>query len=657
MNKENIFCNLSDLRNESDVEQFFMIRLLKSLGYKDKNIHTKETITVKKIGKGRDKKDYKPDYLIYVEKYPIIAIDVKNPKSDPKEGLRDALMYAREINGEYVGKNPIKFCIGSNGAITELCKWDENKAFLSLNFNDFQLENKKYNELVTILSYKELKSKKIEEITTRIILIKPEIGKIKGIFRACHNQIWNNEKSSPSFAFYEFVKLMFIKLDEDKKLHQNKELKERIETRLPIPEKEITFSLRWIEKEEKHDSNPVDSILFKNLKKKLENEIIERKKKRIFDKNEHIRLKPSTIKNVVELLENLDLYGIDEDLNGRLFETFLTATMRGKELGQFFTPRTVVKFMTKIADIRADKKHIDKVLDGCCGTGGFLIEVMADMCNKIEKNKSLSNIEQDDIIKKIKNECIYGIDVGKDPPIARIARINMYLHKDGGSRIYQLDTLDKDIVIEEGLDDELKRNMSEFKGKVLNENLKFNVILTNPPFAMKYSKAKKSKKREEEKEKKKAIEQERILKQYLLAEKRLNLEKDDLPEREKPDSKEIRSSLRSSVMFLERYYELLKPHGKLLTIMDEGVLNTQTNKRFRDYIKKRFIIKAVIALPHNTFVNADSGVKTSVLYLIKKKETDEKQPEVFMAISENVGHNDVGKPTPELNDLDNIRKI
>jgi type I restriction enzyme M protein len=115
----------------------------------------------------------------------------------------------------------------------------------------------------------------------------------------------------------------------------------------------------------------------------------------------------------------------------------------------------------------------------------------------------------------------------------------------------------------------------------------------------------------------------------------------------KDESKKLKASVKSSILFLERYRDLLKPHGKLLTIMDEPILNTKSNKPIRDWIKKNFIIKAVISLPQNTFVNAESGVKTSVLYLIKKIRPDEKQPSVFMAVSENIGHNDPGKPTPE----------
>ncbi len=66
-------------------------------------------------------------------------------------------------------------------------------------------------------------------------------------------------------------------------------------------------------------------------------------------------MRPETIKMVVQKLQHWDRFGIDEDLNGRLFETFLNATMRGEELGQFFTPRSVVKLVTKLADVKVSR--------------------------------------------------------------------------------------------------------------------------------------------------------------------------------------------------------------------------------------------------------------------------------------------------------------
>jgi len=136
---------------------------------------------------------------------------------------------------------------------------------------------------------------------------------------------------------------------------------------------------------------------------------------------------------------------------------------------------------------------------------------------------------------------------------------------------------------------------------------------------------------------------ERILKQYDIA----------YP-KGRENSTEIRSSLSSNVMFIERYSDLLNESGKLLTIIDESVLNTDSKAPFREYIRKHFIIKAIISLPKNAFVNADTGVKTSILYLKKKEYPNEEQPPVFMAISRNIGHNNAGKLTLELNDLPNI---
>ncbi len=83
-------------------------------------------------------------------------------------------------------------------------------------------------------------------------------------------------------------------------------------------------------------------------------------RRRIFEPNGSINLSAETIKEVVKTLEGKYLFGIDADLNGRLFETFLSATMRGKDLGQYFTPRSVVKLGVKLARIRVDIDHPEK---------------------------------------------------------------------------------------------------------------------------------------------------------------------------------------------------------------------------------------------------------------------------------------------------------
>jgi len=623
---QNKFCKLKNIRNESDVEQFFVIELLKDLGFTQDYLETKQSIPEKSIGKGKKRRDYRPDYIAYLDKEhkrPVLLIDAKSPSKPVEEGLSDAQFYAAVLRRKLVTPKPDQFCIGTNGLRLVVKHYDSDDVEHELSFQNFQDCDKKYEALKSNLSQKVL-TQRIKPQVTHFEFQKPDIKDIIGIFEACHKLIWKTEKRSPSSAFYEFAKIMFIKLNEDKKLRQREETRKRIESEQPLPKDAIIFSSHWIEMEERTDANPINSILFKNLRDYLEAEIAYRRKKRIFDKDEDIDLEPSTIKEVVKLLEHFDLHGIDEDLNGRLFETFLTATVRGREMGQFFTPRTVVKFMTELADLKASRDHNDKVLDACCGTGGFLIEAMADLSNKIYKHPSLSSLEKEQFIDFIRNDCLYGIDAGKSPPIARIARINMFLHGDGGSRIYFADSLDKELLIEKGINDELRRERKELRDTLIKKGQKFDAILTNPPFAMKYEK--------------KNPKEKRILENYELAYKR-------------EKKRELRSSLSSNIMFLERYYELLKPHAKFLTVIDESILNTDSKKGIRDWIKEKFLVKAIISLPKNTFVNAESGMKTSVLYLMKKESESEQQPFTFMAISNNVGHNDVGKPTPELNDL------
>jgi len=624
---KNKFCSLKNLGNESDVEQFFIIELLKDLGFTQDYISTKQAIPEEPIGKGRKRKNYRPDYIVYLDKAhmkPVLLIDAKSPSELAEEGLSDSQLYVSVLRRKMDAPKPDQYCIGTNGIKLITKHYDSDKIEHELMFSDFVDGNIKYESFKTNLSRQSLiaySKKQIELFEFK----KPEKQDVISLFKACHKLIWKTEKRSPSSAFYEFTKLMFIKLNEDKKLRKNEELKKKIEAGEPLPKDEIVFSVHWVEREQRTDPNPMDSILFKNLRDQLESEIAERKKKRIFDSNEKLDLEPTTIKEVVKLLEHYDMYGIDEDLNGRLFETFLTATMRGRELGQFFTPRSVVEFMTKIADLQANRNYIDRVMDACCGTAGFLIEAMTIMRDKIKTDISLDGSEKNRLIKELTNECLYGIDAGKSPPVARIARINMFLHGDGGSRIYFADSLDKDLVIEEGIDEELRRDRLELRRNLLDDNLKFDVVLTNPPFAMTY-------------EKKKPNER-RIFEKYVLAHK------------ESKGARILRASLRSNVMFLERYWELLKPHGKFLTIVDESLLNTSASRPFRDFIKEKFIIRAVISLPKNTFVNAGSSAKSSVLYLIKKGSEEESQPHVFMATSNNVGHSDSGKDSPELNDL------
>ena len=169
-----------------------------------------------------------------------------------------------------------------------------------------------------------------------------------------------------------------------------------------------------------------------------------------------------------------------------MFEAFLAATMRGQALGQYFTPRSIVKLMTRLRDPIAMRGNVERVIDACCGTGGFLIEAMTEMRRQIYDNTSLTKAERTRLLEDVANQAIFGIDAGREPPIARVARINMYLHGDGGTRVYMTDGLRK-APQPSGADSlEIREEVAELR-ELLQAGLQFDLVLTNPPFSMDYS--------------------------------------------------------------------------------------------------------------------------------------------------------------------------
>ncbi len=299
-----------------------------------------------------------------------------------------------------------------------------------------------------------------------------------------------------------------------------------------------------------------------------------------------------------------------------MFETFLNATVRGKELGQFFTPRPVVKYMTKTAGLKVKNRKLPRLIDACCGSGGFLIEALAQMTYAIKKSSQLTNAEVEEFLQKLKRDHLYGIEANDE--IGRVARLNMYLHGDGGSRIYVADSLDKELVEESGLLHERQQQLNELRQQIIDNRLRFDFALTNPPFSMSYSK--------------KSVEESRVLNQYEISQG---------------------ETAHSNVLFLERYRDLLTPEGELLTVIDDTVLNGISAKKYRQFLFDNFIIRQVVSLPFNTFFRAQANIKTSMLHL-RRKADGEEQGDVFMAITNNVGHDDHKHETPHRNNLDEV---
>lgn len=619
--QRNAFCDLPDLTNEASVETFFVNRLLEHLGYSDSQIKPKHSLDALMVAKGHRRLKYKPDYALVVNRLPRCVIDAKSPDENLDDWVEQCSGYCLALNRQHEKSNPVRYFVLTKGTDTRVYQWDKAEPLLTLDFSDFDWGKTKFEQIKKLLGADVISKSSSEAVAAKtedFWFDKPPSERARQLFALCHRVIWKSEVSGPQPSFMEFVKVMFVKLWEDRKLRDNQATRpyfaDRKQTSVRLPSSAVVFSVKWIEAREAEGAiNPINNILFYRLRDDIEKEISLQRKKRIFDKQENIDLKPETVKEIVRRLEHYDMFGIDEDLNGRLFETFLSATMRGRDLGQFFTPRSVVKMMARLARLRCLPDHQDRVLDGCCGSGGFLIEALTIMRNQVRANESLSVDQKETLIATLCNECLYGIDAGKQPPLARIARINMYLHGDGGSRIYYADALDKELNSPHGVDPEIVENVDELKRRV-TKGLRFDVVLTNPPFSM-------SKEWRVESDK-------RILTGYDLAKKDGN-------------SLTPRSSLRSSVMFLERYWDLLKPGGMLLTVIDDTLLASDNFDFVRDFVRQRFLIRAIVSLPGDAFRRQGSRVKTSVLILQKKERLTDSQPSVFGYFAEHLGVDDL----------------
>ena len=97
----NKFCSLRNLKNESDVEQFFLMPLLADLGYTSDYVQTKAGIAKGFIGKGKRRKEYFPDYIVHTvqsKDKPVLIIDAKNPDEPTSDGVDDAQLYASVLS-------------------------------------------------------------------------------------------------------------------------------------------------------------------------------------------------------------------------------------------------------------------------------------------------------------------------------------------------------------------------------------------------------------------------------------------------------------------------------------------------------------------------------------------------------------------------------
>lgn len=478
------------------------------------------------------------------------------------------------------------------------------------------------------------------------------------LLQKCHNIIRNNDKLSPEAAFDEISKILFMKIRYERN-----------------PDEEVLFSLEKFQRDEQQfEKNikkhlPVEAQIpyMQYLFKATKDEFAEDK---LFDSYETIKIKQYSFEQIVKELEKYNLSATSDDVKGIAFEHFLGTTFRG-ELGQFFTPRTIVDFMVEVLD----PQEGETICDPTCGSGGFLIKSFEYVRDKIEKNvenykkelkaklfdekyEKLSEKEQLDInerysnilkklnsdinvpnksyskqtdaeknrrISKLSSSCIYGTDA--NPRMARTSKMNMIMHGDGHGGVHHHDGL--------------------INVNGIFEN-RFDVILTNPPFGARIEKDYKLSETDKDidvildlsQKDEKSIETEinRIgdphtqekLRQYynrygidyLI---RLNELNKDIEEEKSILSrfKLGNTSSLTEVLFMERCLKLLKPGGRMGIVLPEGVLNNSNLQKVRDYFESEAKILLITSIPQDVFIASGATIKPSLLFF--KRFTDEER--------------------------------
>ena len=587
------------IKPEEEVRQRYICRLLDSYGYDLKQMDQEVKVNNTRRGTGSARADiviWKTKEDRQEKKYPIIVVECKAEKVTIRE------------EDYYQGYN--------YASITHA------KFFVTTNLKETRIFRVVEGEIPNRLE--EIADIPTAEIATNEKKVKELLNQTKAFTRdefsrllyKCHNIIRNNDKLSPEAAFDEISKILFIKIRY-----------ERDNTGTQIFSKDAFVKLKDAYNSMKSKDAPeFYQFLFEKTKEDFS-------KDNLFDSNETIRIRETSFEKIVEELQVYNLSTTSDDVKGIAFEKFLGRTFRG-ELGQFFTPRTIVEFMVSVLD----PQEGEYICDPCCGSGGFLIRAFEYVREQIESEleqrkeevkKQLIPENYDDLkpkeqeaidakvsdafakmnfevdvnnakgrLRSLSFDCIYGTDA--NPRMARTAKMNMIMHGDGHGGVHHHDGLLNVNGIWDG---------------------RFDVILTNPPFGARVDKDIKISEADKftDEAKIKAYVK-RYGEEYLTALRQVN---DHIGESLLDQFGVGKMSGLTEVLFIDRCLNLLKPGGRLGIVLPEGVLNNTNLQNVREYFEGRAKILLIVSIPQDVFMAAGATVKPSLMFF--KRFTEEEQ--------------------------------
>jgi type I restriction enzyme M protein len=589
------------LKPEEQVRQEYICRLVNNYGFDLEQMVQEIQVNNSQRGQGRAMADI------------VIWRSVK----DKRENYSPIIVV--ECKAEHITVREEDYFQGYNYA-----SWAGADFFVTTNLKETRIFKvlkgkipKRLEEVVNIPDAKIVNDeKKVNELLKQTkAFTRDEFSKL--LFK-CHNIIRNNDKLSPEAAFDEISKILFIKIRYERSNSEN-----QIFSKEAFKNDKASY-----DKYKPKDGKDFYQFLFEQTKEDFKDDDL-------FEPNEIIRIRENSFEAIVEELQIYNLSTTSDDVKGIAFEQFLGKTFRG-ELGQFFTPRTIVDFIVEVLD----PQESEIICDPCCGSGGFLIKAFEYVRAKIENeihlakekmkkeyyNDEYENLPDDkkeaidekvlelftklnaelDInnpksrIRELSYDCIFGTDA--NPRMSRTAKMNMIMHGDGHGGVHHNDGL--------------------LNVNGIFEN-RFDIILTNPPFGSRVEKSLKITEAD------KYTDEERIKKYrkrygeaYNEALKQVN----DNIGVSLLDLYETGSmSSLTEVLFIERCLNLLKPGGRMGIVLPEGVLNNTNLQKIRDFVESRAKIILITSIPQDVFIASGATVKPSLLFFKKFTEEEAKQ--------------------------------
>lgn len=241
---------------------------------------------------------------------------------------------------------------------------------------------------------------------------------------------------------------------------------------------------------------------------------IEETKRELLDRQEESELKDCETKlnqavgESLRLLNPFNFRFVDRDIYGHIYQQYLPPEER-KELGEFYTPIKVVKYILDLVGFKAKNKIEDKhILDLACGSGTFLVEAVNRILQKYRK-KGLDLDKPEDAKLALEGiiEHIHGLDI--NPFACHIAETNLLFqvidlyesvrrtdkYKDYTLPRFNIYSTDSLIPSERGtrlslhdfeqFNSRAKRFIEEEKEANKLKNRKFDFVVGNPPYVRK----------------------------------------------------------------------------------------------------------------------------------------------------------------------------